>query len=148
MPPLPRIGRRAVLAMMLIVAVAVALNFADAEGCAAAQPPDTDNDLMLFGCQAAEEMMADNKMPSSPESLFTAGLCIGHINTALYYLQNLSPETPSKDDTFCVPRNVTVVQFLGVLNKYMRQHPERRNEPFNRAFRMRMRPKGRNWLAA
>ena len=72
--------------------------------------------------------MTDNKIPTSPVLILTTGLCIGHVNTALFFL---STDNPAADDPFCVPLNVTVLQFLGVLNKYMREHPEIRNEPFN-----------------
>src|SRR5580704_17943514 len=93
-------------------------------------PTNTGNDLMA-GCRAAESMMGDNIVPNAPDLMFTAGLCIGHLNTALFFMQMLTPDHPGKDDLICIPSNVTVTQFLGVLNKYMREHPERRNEVFN-----------------
>ena len=82
----------------------------------------------MLGCRAAERLMTDNKIPTSPVLILTTGLCIGHVNTALFFL---STDNPAADDPFCVPLNVTVPQFLGVLNMYMREHPEIRNEPFN-----------------
>ena len=95
-----------------------------------AQPINTGSDFMT-GCRAAERMMADNEFPSSPE-VFTAGLCIGHVHTALVYLKMLRPLRPYKDDDICIPDSVKVTQFLGVLNKYMRENPEWRQEAFNK----------------
>jgi hypothetical protein len=97
-----------------------------------AQHQNTGNDLMA-GCRAAEVMMADNKLPSSPVLMFDAGLCIGHLNTALFYLILMKPDQagyPQKSD-ICIPENVTVTQFLGVLNKYIRERPENRSDLFN-----------------
>jgi hypothetical protein len=97
-----------------------------------AQHQNTGNDLMA-GCRAAEAVMADNKLPSSPILMFDAGLCIGHLNTALFYLNLMKPDQaghPQKTD-ICIPENVTVTQFLGVLNKYIRERPERRSDLFN-----------------
>jgi hypothetical protein len=97
-----------------------------------AQHQNTGNDLMA-GCRAAEAVMADNKLPSAPMLMFDAGLCIGHLNTALFYLKLMKPDQtghPQKTD-ICIPENVTVTQFLGVLNKYIRERPENRSDLFN-----------------
>jgi len=31
----------------------------------------------------------------------------------------------------CIPSNVTIGQFAAVVNKFLREHPESRNEDFN-----------------
>jgi hypothetical protein len=79
---------------------------------------------MVAGCAAAERMMETRKSPTSSETLFLAGMCLGHANTAWFFL-------PSQKTGTCIPEGVSVGQYIGVINKFMRDHPEERHRDFN-----------------
>jgi hypothetical protein len=55
---------------------------------------------MIAGCAAAERMMETKKSPTSSENLFLAGMCLGHANTAWFFLPLASQ---SQKSGTCIP---------------------------------------------
>lgn len=41
---------------------------------------------MIAGCAAAERMVETKKSPTSSDALFHAGMCLGHANTAMFFI--------------------------------------------------------------
>jgi hypothetical protein len=76
----------------------------------------------MAGCAAVERAATTGKLPSSSQGYFEMGICMGQANTALAFLSLDNP---------CMPENVLVGQFIAVINKYLREHPEKRNVDFN-----------------
>jgi hypothetical protein len=95
-------------------------------------PPEaniTTTAPMVAGCAAAESMMETKKSPTSSNTLFLAGMCLGHANTAWFFLPWLA--SLSQKSATCIPDGVSVGQYIEVINKFMRDHPEERHRDFN-----------------
>jgi hypothetical protein len=84
---------------------------------------------MVAGCAAAERMIETKKTPVSSDALFHAGMCLGHANTARFFLPWLS--SLSQKSATCIPDGVSVGEYIAVINKFMRNHPEVRHRDFN-----------------
>ena len=84
---------------------------------------------MIAGCAAAERMIETKKSPRSSDALFHAGMCLGHANTAWFFLPLLA--SVSQKSATCIPEGVSVGQYIAVINKFMREHPEERHRDFN-----------------
>ena len=94
--------------------------------------PNTGNSRMA-GCAALERATTTGKFPTSPEAILQMGICTGQLNSALFYMHVIMEDHVHDEPKFflCIPSNVTIGQFAAVVNKFLREHPESRNEDFN-----------------
>jgi hypothetical protein len=89
---------------------------------------------MIAGCAAAEHMLKTKKTPTSSNALLSAGLCLGHANTARFFLPELA--ALSQKSAICIPDEVSVGEYVAAINKFMRNHPEERHRDFNETMGM------------
>lgn len=87
-----------------------------------ADAADNSGNYRLEGCMAMETLVTKNlQLPKNPMLAYRMGICTGQTNTALFILSEIA----------CVPKTVTVGQFITMMNKFLKEHPEKRNEDFN-----------------
>ena len=69
---------------------------------------------------------ADDKKPITVDSAGCASYIIGSADASLFYSQLYSSEVPFR--VFCAPKEATYAQYVKVVVKYLRDHPERLHE--------------------
>ena len=89
-----------------------------------------DPNTGMASCAALERATTTGKFPTSPEAILQMGICTGQLNSALFYMHVIMEDHVHDEPKFfrCIPSNVTVGQFAAVVNKFLREHPESRNE--------------------
>lgn len=85
--------------------------------------PNNTGNYRMAGCTAMEVFSVIKKVPLPKDSTlaYNMGICTGQVNTALAIMSEIG----------CVPTTVTVGQFISVMNKFLQEHPEKRNMDFN-----------------
>ena len=102
--------------MILILSFSTAISFAAANR----QPPPVGSGFTrMAGCDAIEK----NRVPTNAEEGFQIGICLGQLNTALYFL--------AQENCFHT-QDMTVYDFAVMVNNFMRTNPHMRSMDFNK----------------
>jgi Rap1a immunity proteins len=80
--------------------------------------------ILLAGC----ENHLEQATPSTPiEVVYASGICLGMVSV----LSRMGTMLP-RDVRSCPPETATVTQGIRVVVKYLKDHPERLHEPFEK----------------
>jgi hypothetical protein len=115
---------------MILRVVSIGLTALALTGYLVSRAEATTGNDMLRACSDAERALVNQekgKMLDVGESLM-AGICLGEV-TGIKFLINTA--TKSTDYPICVPANATNGQVVAVVVRYLRNHPETRDNDFN-----------------